>query len=121
MFVPIALEGGRNLRLGIREILEIEQRAGKTIGHVVEDLKAFGINTLILCLVVGLKHEEPSINVNLVTKRVESHLESGKLISPIFDAVAEALNKSKVFGGGDETEASERPTKAAGAATTTAD
>lgn len=119
MFVNVDFEGGRRLRCDIAAIQEIEQLTGKPLGQVLGDLRSLGIQTLIVCLYACLKHEEQSLNTNLVRKRLEAHLKSGKPLKPLFKALNDALEGSGVFQGIDDDE-EDVPVRPPAAAATTA-
>ena len=70
---------------------------GKPLAQVVSDLASVGIDALTVALVHGLKHEDAAVNRNLMMKRLESHVEHGGSIQPLFSAVLEALTSSGVF------------------------
>lgn len=119
MFVNVDFEGGRRLRCDIAAIQEIEQLTGKPLGQVLGDLKSLGIHTLIICLYACLKHEDASLNLNLVRKRLEKHLDSGKALKPLIKGLNDALEGSGVFQGIDDDE-EDVPVRPPAAATTTA-
>ena len=114
MFVNVEFQGGRRLRCDIAAIQDIESLTGKPLGQVLQDLRSLGIQTLIVCLFACLKHEEPSLNINLVRKRLEKHLAEGKPLRPLIAALNDALEGSGVFQGlDDEDETPSRPPTAA--------
>lgn len=113
MFVSVDFEGGRRLRCDIAAIQEIEQLTGKPLGQVIQDLRGLGIQTLIVCLYACLKHEEPSLNLNLVRKRLEAHLKAGKSLKSLYKPLDEAMMASGVFQGVDDEEEPARPQAAA--------
>lgn len=102
MYVNIDFEGGRRLRCDISAIQEIETNTGKPLGQVLMDLRSMGIQTLIVALWACLKHDEASLNLNLVKKRIDKHLAAGKSLKPLFDALGKAIEGSGVFQGVDD-------------------
>lgn len=104
MFTSFEFEGGRRLRYDIAAIQDLENNTGKPLASIIRDLQNVGIGTLITAIWVGLKHEEPSLNPNLVRKRLEKHIAAKKPLSPLFRAVSDAIEASGVFAGEDEDE-----------------
>jgi hypothetical protein len=103
-YINIEFDGGRRLRCDIAAIQELEQGTGKPLLQIVQDLQHVGIQTLITCLYVLLKHEEPSLNPTLVRKRLEKHIASKKPIAPLFKGVSDALEASGVFQNDDDVD-----------------
>jgi hypothetical protein len=96
--IPVELDKTRNIEFRLRAVRDLEAALGqKPLGSILQDISQFGINALVLALYHGLKKEDPTLNLNLVEKILEDHLESGHSLQPVYHAVGKALEASNVF------------------------
>ena len=114
MYVEIELDRPRRLRFDLRAIRDLEDAmGGKPVGRIVGDLRNVGVTAIVSTLWAGLKHEDPSLSQNLVTKILEQYLEAHS-IQIVIKAINQALNESGLLKrAGDETEGNAQPEPAA--------
>lgn len=112
--IQIELDKTRTLKYGIGAVRDLEQAlGGKPLGDLIRDLSRLGINALVIALLHGLKHEDSALNINLVIKMLDRHLEAGHSLQPLYDAVSEAIEKTGVFRTHeDATEGKSQPVPA---------
>jgi len=112
MSVRIEFDKPRELRFDLRAIQDLERATGgQPLGQVVTNLSQIGISTLVAALWAGLKHEDKSLTPNLITKMLETYLQSGGRLKPLMDGVSDAIEASGLFKGAedDEPEGNARP------------
>lgn len=104
MYVDIELDRPRQLRFDLRAIRDLETIMGKPVGQVARDLTMVGVTAILACLWAGLKHEDKTLNMNLVTKILEDYLEKEDSpgIRPVLKAIDEALSASGLLKKADE-------------------
>lgn len=77
MFVPIDLDRPRNLRLDFLALKELENRLGGiSTTDIIHRCQALSLNTIAAALYVGLKHEDPTLNPNLLNKILKTYFEA---------------------------------------------
>jgi hypothetical protein len=96
--VQIELDRTRHVKFGLAAIRDLERAmGGKPLASIIQDLSSVGIDALIITLFHGLKHEDPTLNTNLILKMVDQHMVSGESLQPLYKAVIEALEGTGVF------------------------
>lgn len=80
---------------------------GKPLTAVVQDLSLIGMNALVVALYHGLKQDDPTLNSARLVKILETHLEAGKSLQPIYVAVSKALEETGVFRMTEDVEGKE--------------
>ena len=110
MYVDLELDKPRRLRFDLRAIRDLEvAMGGKPIGEIVQELRQVGVTAIVSALWAGLKHEDTSLNQNLITKILEQHLETHS-IRPVLKAIDDALNESGLLKrAGEEPEGNAQP------------
>ena len=96
--VQIELDKPRQLKYGLGALRDLERAMnGKPLAQILMDLSSVGIDALCIALLHGLKHEDQSLNANLVLKLLDKHVESGESLQPLYRAVSQALEETGVF------------------------
>ncbi len=102
-FVDITLDRPRRLIYDMEamELLEAGLN-GLPLRDVVDRLRGMSVPTLCIALWAGLKGDDKTITLNLTKKFVKKALyEDGRAYSELSDVVADALDKSGIFGSKD--------------------
>lgn len=98
MYTDIELDKPRRLRYDIQAYRDLESVLnGIPVGDVVSNLQRMGVTVVIASLWAGLKHEDKSLNLNLVAKILNQYLEDGGNIRVIVRAINDAFNESGLF------------------------
>lgn len=98
MFVDVEFDQPRRLLIDLRASKALDRAMGEVgIAEVLAKLRALNFSTLERTLWAGLLHEEPTLTVNLVAKRLEHYEKSGKSMVPLFSAAIAAVNESELF------------------------
>lgn len=108
--VTVQFDKPRRLYFNLRALRALDRQMGEVgIAKALELLRALNFQTLERVLWAGLLHEEPTLTVNLVAKRLDTFTDGGGDTTELFRASYRALNNSGVFGGKDETEGNAQP------------
>jgi hypothetical protein len=100
--VEITLDQTRQLYFDLRALKALDRQMGEVgIAIVLERLRALNFSTLDRVIWAGLLHDEPTLTLNLVSKRIEKYVEEGGSTGPLFEAAYRAVDGSRVFGGPD--------------------
>jgi hypothetical protein len=113
--IPVELDKTRHVKYGLASVRDLESAlGGKPLASVLHDLSLIGINSLVIALYHGLKHEDPTLNPNRLVKILEAHIEDGNSLQPVYMAVSKALESTGVFRTTEDAEAgkSKTPTPA---------
>lgn len=103
MSVPIDFDKPRELKFDLRAVRDLEAALdGKPLAAIIHDITRLGVNALVLALWAGLKHEDKTLNPNLVTKMLEQYLRDKKKLRVLAKAVDEALDETGLFRNEDE-------------------
>lgn len=97
--VEIALDQSRRLHFNLRALKALDRVMGEVgIAKSLELLRALNFATLERVIWAGLLHDEPNLQLNLVSKRVETFVDQGGDTTELFRAAYRAVNGSRVFG-----------------------
>lgn len=94
MFTPLDFDKPRNLRFDITACLALEGALNATLGEVVMRLNQLSITSTCAALWAGFKHEDPTLNLSSVSKKLQAYLEQGGELKTINDALNKALADS---------------------------
>ncbi len=101
--IQVSLDKARTLKYGIGAVRDLENAlGGKPLGDVIRDLSRLGINALVISLYHGLKHEDAGLNLRLIEKMLEAHLDAGESLQPLYDAVSESIKDTGIFRTGED-------------------
>lgn len=97
--VEIELDQPRRLFFNLRALKALDRSMGQVgIARVLELLRGLNFETLDRVIWAGLLHEEPTLTVALVSKRIEAFDAAGGNSGDLFAAAYKAVNSSRVFG-----------------------
>lgn len=102
-FVDIQLDKPRRLIFDMEamELLEAGLN-GLPLRDVIDRIRGMSIPTLCVAMWAGLKFDDKTLNLNLTKKLVKKALyEDGRAYTDLSELVAEALEKSGIFGNKD--------------------
>lgn len=103
MAVPIQFDKPRELKFNLAAIRDLEAALdGKPLASIIGDIMRLGINATVIALWAGLKHEDKTLNPNLVTKMLESYLNAGGKLRTLAKALDEALDETGLFRNEDD-------------------
>jgi hypothetical protein len=98
VYTEILLDKPRRLRFDLSAIRWLEnQTGGRPLGQIINDLRQMGFSVLMLALIAGLKHEDSTLSVNLMSKIVEQYLRDGGTLDVVFRDVIKAFDDSGLF------------------------
>lgn len=117
MAVQIEFDKTRTLKFDLSAVRDLEASlGGKPLGDVIHDIQRMGVNVLVVALWAGLKHEDKSLNMSLVTKMLEKYLQNKGSLRPLARGIDEALTETGLFNSdGDDDEGNAQPEPAASA------
>lgn len=109
MPIPIELEGDRprTLKFTLGTIRDLETLMdGKTVAEIVVIIARLGMNAMVATLYAGLKHEDASLNMKLVTKMLERHIHGKKdgreRLRKLAEAFDQAFEETGIFASEDD-------------------
>jgi hypothetical protein len=111
--IQIELDKTRHIHFDIASIRDLEAMLdGRPLSTIISDITRLGINAITVALYTGLKHEDRGLNINLVTKILDSHITrakgSGKnQLRVISRALSDAIEEVGLFE--DDTEGNAQP------------
>lgn len=96
--VEIQLDQPRRLFFNMRALRALDRSMGEVgIAKALELIRALNIATLERVIWAGLLHDEPTLTVSLVSKRIDTYIDNGGEAGPLFEAAYRAVNGSGVF------------------------
>jgi hypothetical protein len=96
--VEIQFDQSRRLYFDLKALRALDRVMGEVgIQPTLELLRAVNFTTLERALWAGLIHDEPTLTVNLVSKRLESFVEAGGDVGELFALAYKAVNECRVF------------------------
>lgn len=97
-YVNVELDDTRRLLIDLKAAKALDRVCGE-VGLITinRQIQSFNIPTLERVLWAALLHEEPTLTISLVGKRVERYYEVNGTLAPLFMVAAEALDKSGLF------------------------
>lgn len=106
----------RTLKFDLRAIKDLESAmGGASVADIIQKLMGVSVTAITTTLWAGLKHEDPSLNVALVTKMLQKYMDEGKRLK----VLGKALNKALIEETGllrtddEDAEGNEETTEAA--------
>jgi hypothetical protein len=88
----------RTLKFDLAAIRDLETALdGRPLATVIGDITRIGVTATTAALWAGLKHEDKTLNINLVTKMLERHLSEGKGLRTLARAIDAALEETGLF------------------------
>lgn len=110
LVIPVDLDRPRNLNFGLRDLRDLERHLdGKPLGDVIRDMSRMGMDAMIKALLVGLRHEDPTLNEKLVEKMLWTYFHTErKDLSVVTTAISDALMETGIFGFGHQSEGNEQ-------------
>ncbi len=106
MPVQFPLEPGKppvTFRFTVLTAQALEQAGGANPAYLAAAGKQ--VTALVLMVMHGLSHADPTMNERKAQKYVQRYLDNGGKVKPLMDALAKALNESGVYGDPDDVEA----------------
>ena len=102
-YVDITLDKPRRLIFDMEAMENLEAGLnGLPLRDVIDRVRGISIPTLTVALWAGLKSDDKTLNLNLVKKIVKQELyDKGRPYSDLSELVAEALERSGIFGDKD--------------------
>jgi len=70
---------------------------GQSMGAIIRLLTNAGVTATVNALWAGLKHEDPSLSINLVTKYLETYIQEGKSIRKLAHALSTEILATGLF------------------------
>jgi hypothetical protein len=108
--VEIQFDQPRRLVYNLQALRALDRVMGEVgIVRVLELLRAANFQTLERALWAGLIHDEPTLTVSLVAKRLEKYVNNGGGTTALFTRAYDAINESRVFGRPENKEGNEQP------------
>jgi hypothetical protein len=85
---------------------------GKPLSSIIGDITRLGVNAITVALFAGLKHEDRGLNINLVTKMLDSHITKAKgsgknELRVLARALSDAIEETGLFE--DDMEGNAQP------------
>lgn len=103
MAIPIDFDKPRELKFNLAAIRDMEAALdGKPLAAIIGDITRLGINATVIALWAGLKHEDRTLNVNLVTKMLEAYLQNGGKLRVLSRSLDQALEETGLFKNEDD-------------------
>lgn len=104
--VKIDLDKPRNLKFDIRALKDLEAAMdGKPLMNIIRDVMNGGVTAIVTSMWAALKHEDATLNINLVTKMLQSYMDQGKNLRVLGRALGEAFKETGLL----KTEEDEQP------------
>lgn len=101
--VQVELDRTRNLHFDLEAYQDLERAmAGQPLGDVIRNVQSVGLSALKFMLWAGLKHEDSALTPSLTNKMIDRHLKSGKPIGVLINAIADAVDESRIFKTAEE-------------------
>lgn len=98
-YVEITLDRTRKMRFGLRDLRDLERRLGGIpFQQVLENLRRLHLETLVHTLAVGLRFDDPKLDVDKVEGLLQAYLRGSGQIKTVMDALVEAFMLSGVVG-----------------------
>lgn len=91
MFTPFDFDKPRRLRFDIQACMDLEAALGQPLGQIVMQLQSVSITATCAAIWAGCKHEDPTLNVAGVRKRLQKYLDDGGTLKGVNDALNQAL------------------------------
>lgn len=103
MSVSIDFDKPRQLRYDLAAVRDLEANlGGKPLADVVNDLARMGVNTLVMALWAGLKHEDRGLNPKLVERMLTNYIQEKRSLRALGRAINDALDETGLFRNEDE-------------------
>lgn len=98
MSVPIDFDKPRQLKFDLAAVRDLEATlGGKPLADIVNDLVRMGVNTLVVSLWAGLKHEDRTLNPKLVERMLSKYIEEKRSLRALGRAINDALDETGLF------------------------
>lgn len=113
MPVTIEFDKTRTLKFDMAAVRDLEAALdGRPLGSVVGDIQRLSVTAITAALWAGLKHEDKSLNVNLVGKMLDRYLQNKGRVHVLGKAISDGLVETGIFNDGDDDEGNEQPEQA---------
>jgi len=113
MSVSIDFDKPRQLKFDLAAVRDLEAALnGRPLGQILTDLTQLGINTLVVSLWAGLKHEDRTLNPKLVERMLTTYIDNKKSLRLLGRAINDALDETGLFrdeSAEDELGGNEKP------------
>ena len=101
-YVEIDLDRPRKIRFAFRDLRDLEARTGGlAFQDILVRMGALHFSTVLQALYVGLRSEDKKMTPARTEELIEAHLEKGRPLSALLNAVMEAFELSGVVSRRD--------------------
>src|SRR5687767_9729562 len=107
MFTPFEFDKPRRLRFDIQACTDLEAVLGRPLGEIIGQLHSLSITATCAAIWAGCKHEDPTLNIQGVKKRLEKFLNDGGTLKSVNDSLNAAIMDSTPLKTAEEVEAPE--------------
>jgi len=107
--VTVDLDRPRELKFDIRAVRELEQRLGKPLGLVLNDIQNFGVGTIETSLFFGLQHEDKGLSLSLTQRLFKAYVDDKKSLRLLIRQISEAMEETGLFQTDEEPEGNATP------------
>jgi hypothetical protein len=102
--VIVHLDRPRRLKFDLRASKALDRVMGEVgMQEIMRKLQALNFQALERVLWAGTLHEDPTVTVNLIAKRLEQVEAEGRSFAPLFVSAVEALDQSGLFKTEDDS------------------
>ncbi len=109
-YVEMELDKHRKLRLGFKELRDLENRMGGiAFGDILAKLSSMSFNAILQTLHVGLRGDDPRLTMSKLEDILADYMNNGGSIGDLLSPITEALDVSGVTGTRTKDEP-DRPT-----------
>ena len=96
--VDVQLDRTRQLLFRIQDLRDLCRRlGGLTMIQLLERLAAMDLDTIMVALQMGLRHEDKRLTPDRVGELVQQHIDRGGTMADILNALNEAIEASGVI------------------------
>lgn len=96
--MQIDFDKPRDLKFDLRAIKDLEANMGGTpLSDVIQQISRMGITAITTALWAGLKSEDKALNINLVTKMLQTYIDNGGAVRVLARAITDTIDASGLY------------------------
>ena len=102
MFTPFNFDRPRQIRFDIQACSDLETALGAPFGEICHRIDLIGVNAICAALWAGMKHDDPTLNIAGVRKRLQAFIDNGGSMSEVVNTLNAAILNSTPLKKNDE-------------------
>lgn len=91
MFTEFLFDRPRRIRFDIQAVIDLEAALNAPFGEIVRRIDRLSLTSICAAIWAGCKHEDPTLNIAGIVKRIQTYIDRGGTLKEVVDALNSAI------------------------------